>query len=176
MGTQMLQVRAHLCSDCVHITESLLWLGTLRELTVAKDYLQRPFLTPQRLPSGFFTGDNFDTAPSSPIVEGGSFWDLSIGDAQDESQSDFVRTCIAGPSSPADSQRSEESFQSPDRGRSASPQQGTDTFLVLFYGLSKILNKQLTCTNLDVMNLSTHQLPKQMWAIRGRSPTVESTP
>jgi hypothetical protein len=112
----------HMDFDSVYITESLICLGALSDSRVAEKSLQHAFVTPRNPPSSSFTDGDFDAMPSSPIAEGGGYWDLNVGVSQDESETDFVRACIAGPSSPTDSQGSEELSQSPDRRRRGSIQ------------------------------------------------------
>jgi hypothetical protein len=122
----------HMDFDSVYITESLICLGALRDSRVAEKSLQHAFVTPRNPPSSSFTDGDFDAMPSSPIADGGGYWDLNVGLSQDESETDFVRACIAGPSSPTDSQGSEELSQSPDRHRRGSIQQGIGTLFVSF--------------------------------------------
>jgi hypothetical protein len=119
---------------------------------MVKKSLQHAFVTPRRPPSSSFVNTSFDAVPSSPIVEGGGFWDLDTEDARNESQTDFTRACIAGPSSPADTQGSEELPQSADLRRRVSLQQGTGTLLVSFLHASHN-PEQLICVHLDAMNL-----------------------
>ena len=72
-----------------------------------------------------------DAIPSSPIVEGDSFWHPGAEATQDESQTSFARACVTAISSPADSRGSGNSLQSADLHRRISFQQGTDTYPIL---------------------------------------------
>jgi len=114
-----------------------LWSGALQELTMAKESLQHVFVTPQRSSSGPPVNDTSDTVPSSPAVEG-DFWDLDIEAVHGESQTEFVRACMAGPSSPANSQGDEDLPHSADQHRRVSIQQGTGTpcFVHMHYSQS----------------------------------------
>ena len=139
----MFQVRYRVPSCSEYVTESLIWLGV-------KKSLQHAFITPQRPP---FVDGNFDAVPSSPIVEGGGFWDVDIEEAHNESQTDFVHACVAGPSSPTDSEGSEELPRSADLRRRISLQQGTSTLLVPFTYFSHDPLEQPNCAHPDVMSL-----------------------
>lgn len=116
----MLQVWGHVPSNCVYITKSLIWLGT-------ENSRQYALFTPLHPPSSSFASGGFDPIPSSPIVQEGGSWDLDIEETHDGSQMDFVRAGIDGPSSPTDSQGSDELPRAAHLRRMVSLQQGTDT-------------------------------------------------
>lgn len=113
-------------SNSAHILKLL--LGAHREPTAVESSQQHSLVTPQRPLANTPMNDGFNTAPSSPIVEGGSFWEVDVSGVQAESQTNFVRTCIAGPSSPTISQGSEEPHWSADLHRTISLEQGTSVF------------------------------------------------
>ena len=128
----MLQVWGHVPSHGACITESLIWLGT-------ENSLQYAFFTPQHPPSSSFAGDGFGVTPSSPIVQEGGSWDLDIEETHDRSHTGFVRACIDGPSSPTDSQDSDELPRAAHLRRMVSLQQGTDAPRIIRVHFSRSL-------------------------------------